>query len=885
MKLYTVKFIVFLFVLISSSLAKPISNIEVIKSSGDYKEYDKNQAIDGVVTDASRWIGTKDSSGKIWLELKLDEKIKLKSFALYSGFERRSFVENFHLEFKNDLGNWQKIDSSVVVNNKSTKCVVSLDKAVETTALKLVVTKTPDDLARVREVVFYTDLSSSLKENSNSTTKSTNLDFDVYPEVITRKLGTTTVKIDPKGFRFSFIDQDGKVIAPANESAGLKIDNHVVFLSKVNSDGSYDVITKHGKKAVVTLEYNKGKISFKLKSDRALGQTSLALGSLPVAYGLGDAGGWNSDLNLIGSSNKTHTLRVTPGGSRWASSFVVFPLNNLAGVVHKGEPIKVTLGPKIYSMNISAGKEDSFHYFVGDMKDIYKNYRSHLDLHNYPKIKPKFRWFELGWESWAALGYQTNAETVLKSVQQFQKDGYRVRWAITGSGFWDEGGTTTSFGRFGKKFPDPKGFKKALNDADVKWMIGLRTNFVLPGGPHIPKSSKRDHNLKGDMFYGNPISKEGLEKGYFVMKKTNEPLILTSPYFPIVPCYILDGRKPEAVKWYVDLYNKWGVDGIKEDTMMSLNDRFINIYDQPIAQIAKEGALVMGRCGSFSSPGTLQRINDTKVDDAKKRIPINYLQYAASGAPNVYSDTVGFRKMRSYSKTIIAQAWVTSLTAGMAVGESPKNWSEKQQAILKRPFDFHYEIGPQLYDAAMKSYESGFPYTMTPLSLAFPGDKQATEIENFQWMIGESLLCTPQLRNPGKETLDIYLPAGDWYDYDSGEKFSGPQILKDYPMPVTKTPCFVGGEGIVVLRDQKSDQLKVKVYPMAKDEFVFNHPDGKSKTVISFSSSVKMGVFEEKSQAKVSHEVCPKTKAISFTIEAGKNYILNKKAAYFKHRI
>ena len=879
MKTAATKILFLVICLITFAYAEPIQNIQAIASSADYKHYHKSHAFDGVVTDKSRWIGSKDENGQIWLELKIPKKMEVKAFALYSGFERRSFVKSFHLEFQNDAGQWQKIDSSVVENNKSSQCQITLDKAIKAQGFKLVVNSTPDDLARVKELLLYSDQPSLSRKDDLG-------NIELHPEKITTKLGTTIVKIDPKGFRFSFSDQDGKVIAPANDVAGLRIDSKVAHLSSVNSDGSYNLVTESGKKALVNLKFNKGKITFTVNSDRALGQISLALGSLPVAYGLGDAGGWNSQLNLIASKNKTHTLRVTPGGSRWASSFVVFPLNSLAGVVLKGEPIRVTLGPKTYSMNISAGKEASFYYFLGDMKAIYKNYRSHLDLHNYPKIKPKFRLFELGWESWAALGYQTNAETVLKSVQEFQKNGYRVRWAVTGSGFWDEGGTTTSFGRFGKKFPDPKAFKKALNDADVKWMIGLRTNFVLPGGPHIPKSSKRDHNLKGDMFYGNPISKEGLDKGYFVMKKSNNPLVLTSPYFPIVPCYMLDGRKPEAVKWYVDLYKKWGVDGIKEDTMMSLNDRFINIYDQPIAQIAKDGALVMARCGSFSSPGTLQRINDTKVDDAKKRIPINYLQYAASGAPNVYSDTVGFRKMKSYSKTIIAQAWVTSLTAGMAVGESPKNWNEKQKAILKRPFDFHYEIGPFLYDAAVKSYETGFPYTMTPLALAYPGDKQATEIDNFQWMIGDSLLCTPQLRKPDKDTLDIYLPKGDWIDYDTGEKFSGPQMLKDYPMPVTKTPCFVGGNGIVIIRDQENGKLRAKVYPLGHSgEYVFNHPDGESKSVIHFSNSGEKGIFEYQTKTKISHEICPQTKAISFNIEAGKDYSLNSASAKAKLKI
>ena len=50
-----------------------------------------------------------------------------------------------------------------------------------------------------------------------------------------------------------------------------------------------------------------------------------------------------------------------------AISFVVFPLNRLAGVVLQGKPISVTLGPKTYAMNIHAKNEATFHYFLGDM--------------------------------------------------------------------------------------------------------------------------------------------------------------------------------------------------------------------------------------------------------------------------------------------------------------------------------------------------------------------------------------------------------------------------------------------------------------------------------------------------------------------------------------
>ena len=69
--------------------------------------------------------------------------------------------------------------------------------------------------------------------------------------------------------------------------------------------------------------------------------------------------------------------------------------------------------------------------------------------------------------------------------------------------------------------------------------------------------------------------------------------------------------------------------------------------------------------------------------------------------------------------------------------------------IFKKPFDFHYRIVPTLYDAAMKSYLTGYPHTMTPLGIAYPDDEQATAATaatSFQWMIGDSVLCAPLLR-------------------------------------------------------------------------------------------------------------------------------------------
>ena len=81
----------------------------------------------------------------------------------------------------------------------------------------------------------------------------------------------------------------------------------------------------------------------------------------------------------------------------------------------------------------------------------------------------------------------------------------------------------------------------------------------------------------------------------------------------------------------------------------------------------------------------------------------------------------------------------------------------------------------------MKSYLTGYPATMVPLGIAYPDDPQATEPPNFQWMIGDSLLCAPLLKNHSSGKMDLYLPEGIWFDYDTGEKPHRPQAAQGLP--------------------------------------------------------------------------------------------------------
>jgi hypothetical protein len=137
---------------------KPVK-AAVISASGVYKDYKAENCVDGVVSDDSRWIGTPDASGSIWVELTLAAKQRLAGVHIYSGYRNDDAVSDLRLQFRGADGGWTDIPSAAVVNNRKTAFALEFDDTieVETDALRLLITKTKGDMARLREVVVWPD--------------------------------------------------------------------------------------------------------------------------------------------------------------------------------------------------------------------------------------------------------------------------------------------------------------------------------------------------------------------------------------------------------------------------------------------------------------------------------------------------------------------------------------------------------------------------------------------------------------------------------------------------------------------------------------------------------------------------------------------------------
>ncbi len=171
--------------------------------------------------------------------------------------------------------------------------------------------------------------------------------------------GEQIIEIQSNGFRFRITDKNCEVIAPAHSDCGLKLGGSAVArVVPGDAENRFVVTAANGLTAEVAIALENGAVAVTVSPKSGeVSEVALSLGGMPVAYGLGDSGGWSGSLNLVKSAKKRYGLVNNAGSQRWQSSFVVFPQNRLAGVVLEGRSPSVTLGPDQYTMAVDRTNE------------------------------------------------------------------------------------------------------------------------------------------------------------------------------------------------------------------------------------------------------------------------------------------------------------------------------------------------------------------------------------------------------------------------------------------------------------------------------------------------------------------------------------------------
>jgi alpha-glucosidase len=88
--------------------------------------------------------------------------------------------------------------------------------------------------------------------------------------------------------------------------------------------------------------------------------------------------------------------------------------------------------------------------------------------------------------------------------------------------------------------------------------------------------------------------------------------------------------------------------------------------------------------------------------------------------------------------------------------------------IFRKYVELRYQLLPYIYDAARECAITGQPM-MAPLVLHWQKDANVREL-NDEFMLGQNLLIAPVV-DQGQTKRMVYLPAGTWYNYWTGEKY------------------------------------------------------------------------------------------------------------------
>lgn len=153
-------------------------------------------------------------------------------------------------------------------------------------------------------------------------------------------------------------------------------------------------------------------------------------------------------------------------------------------------------------------------------------------------------------------------------------------------------------------------------------------------------------------------------------------------------------------------------------------------------------------------------------------------------------------------------------------------WYQGQflQGVFTDYARLRYRLIPYLYSLCREAYETGMPM-LRPMPLVFPQDPESNNLLK-QYLLGPSLLAACF-------TDQVYVPAGKWYDYWTGQVHEGagwhhPVLPENRggPLLVPAGAILPLGPAVDYVGQRPDDELTVDFFLGADGEFTLYEDDG-----------------------------------------------------------
>lgn len=395
-----------------------------------------------------------------------------------------------------------------------------------------------------------------------------------------------------------------------------------------------------------------------------------------------------------------------------------------------------------------------------------------------------------------------------------------------------------------KKFPDVKGLSEKLADRGVKLI-----SIIDPG-------VKKDE----DYF----MYKEGMEMDAFA--HDTDGSVYENAVWPGTSVFP-DFTKQSVRSWWGDktkILLEHGISGIWNDMNepasfngplpddvqfeYGAHEKVHNIYGHFMAKATYEGLakndggkrpFVLTRaayagsqkyCGGWTGDNHSIWAHIALSLEQVCNLSVSGLAMCGSDIGGFGSDTTPELLVRFYEAAVFVPFFRNHSAMGTRRQE-PWQFDETTIDAVRKTVKLRYRFIPYIYDLAHECEKTGAPI-VRPLVYEYPVDRHVRNISD-EYMLGSFVLVAPVIA-PGKEAREVYLPDGDWYDYYTGEKYSGGRyILADAPLD--KVPVFIKAGAIIPVADGEirfteditEDKISILTYP-GKGSFVHYQDDNET---------------------------------------------------------
>ncbi len=193
-----------------------------------------------------------------------------------------------------------------------------------------------------------------------------------------------------------------------------------------------------------------------------------------------------------------------------------------------------------------------------------------------------------------------------------------------------------------------------------------------------------------------------------------------------------------------------------------------------------------------------------------------------SGQPNITSDVDGIFGGRNVPVNVREYQWKTFTPMELNMdgwGSNPKYpqaLGEPATSINRNYLKLKSELMPYTYTIARQAVDGKPMVRAMMLESKDPDAYTLGEETRYQYMYGPSFLVAPVYKDThadkdGNDIRDgIYLPAGRWVDYYTGDTYEGGRVINNFDAPLWKLPLFVKDDAIIPMANPSNNPSQIR---------------------------------------------------------------------------